>query len=171
MHRALAFGAPEYTLQRTQWVPIPLHQAFRFFEDPHNLPKITPASLGFHIVAMHPDTISTGTRIEYRLKWFGIPYRWVTRIEDWQPGVQFADTQRNGPYILWHHTHTFQETAGGVLMQDTVRYRLPFGPLGVLMHRLLVRRQLDEIFDYRVQRIAELLSDGKVYREAPPAAA
>jgi hypothetical protein len=34
-------------------------------------------------------------------------------------------------------------------MRDTVRYALPFGPLGAAAHRLLVRRDLEAIFDYR----------------------
>jgi hypothetical protein len=36
-------------------------------------------------------------------------------------------------------------------------YELPLGPLGLLLHRLVVRRQLDAIFDYRQARIAALL--------------
>jgi hypothetical protein len=34
-------------------------------------------------------------------------------------------------------------------MRDTVRYALPLGPIGELAHRLLVRRDLERIFDYR----------------------
>ena len=34
-------------------------------------------------------------------------------------------------------------------MTDVVRYRLPFGPLGELVHILKVRRDVRQIFDYR----------------------
>ena len=34
-------------------------------------------------------------------------------------------------------------------MRDTVRYALPAGPLGEIAHRLLVRRDLERIFDFR----------------------
>jgi ligand-binding SRPBCC domain-containing protein len=42
-------------------------------------------------------------------------------------------------------------------MRDTVDYALPFGPLGTLMHALLVRRTLDRIFTYRRQKIRALM--------------
>jgi hypothetical protein len=42
-------------------------------------------------------------------------------------------------------------------MRDTVRYAIGFGPLGEVAHRLLVRRDLDAIFDFRQRKVAELL--------------
>lgn len=169
MHSVLAWGAPEYVLKREQWVPHPMETVFPFFEAPHNLAKITPPWLGFHVIAMAPNTIQRGTLVTYRLLWLGIPYRWRTRIEAWEPNTQFVDTMLSGPYIFWRHTHTFEECAGGVYLTDRVRYRLPFGPLGILLHALVVRRQLDRIFDYRVEKIATLLADGQVYARPPKA--
>ncbi len=167
MHRWLAFGAPTFELVRQQWVPRPMTDVFPFFEDPYNLARITPPWLGFHVTDMEPDVIRAGTRISYRLYWFGIPYRWRSLIAEWTPGEQFVDVQTEGPYILWHHTHTFVPCQRGVSLYDRVRYRLPFGPVGSLMHRLLVRRQLEAVFDFRVQKIAELLSEGRVFISPP----
>jgi len=158
MHRYLSWGAPEYVLRRQQWVPQPVAEVFTFFADPHNLARITPRWLGFHIVAMQPPTMRAGTLITYRMRWFGVAYRWRTLIAEWVPDERFVDLQLNGPYILWHHTHTFEECRGGTLMKDCVHYRLPFGPWGVLLHRLIVKRQLDAIFDYRMQKTAAFLA-------------
>jgi len=41
-------------------------------------------------------------------------------------------------------------------MTDVVDYRLPFGPLGRLVHWLVVRHQLRSIFDYRTAAIRAL---------------
>jgi len=41
-------------------------------------------------------------------------------------------------------------------MIDVVRYRLPFGPLGRLVNALLVRRDVERIFDYRNRRIGQI---------------
>ena len=38
-------------------------------------------------------------------------------------------------------------------MRDTVRYALPYGPLGEVVHRLFVARDLAAIFDYRTERV------------------
>ena len=43
-------------------------------------------------------------------------------------------------------------------MADHVDYALPFGPLGRLVHRLRVRRQLEQIFDYRRRAIDEIFA-------------
>ena len=58
------------------------------------------------------------------------------------------------PYTLWHHTHTFMERDGGTLCLDRVRYR-PRG--GALINWLFVRRDVERIFQYRQQRMRELL--------------
>jgi len=162
MHAFFSWGAPEYVIERTQWVPQPPDEAFAFFQDPQNLPRITPQWLDFKILRMDPDRIEQGTKIDYTLRWFGIRYGWRTLIEDWTPGVSFVDTQESGPYILWHHTHTFEASGGGTLLKDRVRYRLPFGPIGSLARTLIVRRQLEGIFDHRMKKIAELLCDGRI---------
>jgi len=167
MHRLLALGAPEYTLFREQWVPCGRREAFQFFCDPHNLPRITPPWLGFNITSLEPLPIQRGTMLAYRLRWLGIPYTWKTLIDEWTPDAGFSDYQARGPYILWRHLHRFEPAGSGTLMTDRVTYRLPFGPLGMLTHSLIVRRQLREIFDYRMEKIAEILSGGIVHAHAP----
>lgn len=79
----------------------------------------------------------------------GIPLYWMTEITHVQEGSYFVDEQRFGPYSLWHHQHHFRPIPGGVEMTDLVHYKLPLGWLGMLGHRLFVRRQLEQIFDFR----------------------
>ena len=67
------------------------------------------------------------------------------------PGERFVDQQIHGPYALWHHTHEFEAADGGTLMRDTVRYAIPYGPLGELARRAFVARDLERIFDYRAE--------------------
>ena len=95
--------------------------------------------------------------IEYRLKLHGVPIRWLTRIEVWAPPRRFVDVQIRGPYRLWHHTHTFAPAEHGTLMRDTVRYALPFGPLGELARRAFVDRDLKRIFDHRHEEVLKLI--------------
>jgi ligand-binding SRPBCC domain-containing protein len=101
--------------------------------------------------------MAPGALIDYRLKLFGVPMRWRTRIEEWQPEDRFVDVQLEGPYRLWRHLHTFEDRPEGTLMRDRVEYELPLGPLGLLAHRIFVARQLDGIFSYRRKVIARVL--------------
>ena len=98
-----------------------------------------------------------GTMIEYRLRLRGVPLRWVSLIEEWEPGRRFVDRQLRGPYRLWHHTHEFAEHPDGTLVRDRVRYQIPLGPLGALAHAAFVRRDLDRVFDFRHAAVRRLL--------------
>ena len=94
--------------------------------------------------------MEAGTLIEYGLRLHRVPVRWRTRIEAWEPPRRFVDVQIKGPYSLWEHTHMFEEDGpGATIISDRVRYSIPFGLLGELANRLLVRRDLRQIFDYR----------------------
>jgi ligand-binding SRPBCC domain-containing protein len=91
--------------------------------------------------------IAAGTRIRYRLSWHGIPVSWTTDIREWKPPFRFVDVQLGGPYRLWHHTHRFESKDGGTRMTDIVRYRLPFGIIGRVMHAIKVRRGVERILE------------------------
>jgi ligand-binding SRPBCC domain-containing protein len=148
-----------HTLHREQVLPGTPAEVFPFFADAGNLEAITPDWLAFRIVTPRPIDMRVGTLIEYRLKLHGLPVSWLTRIEEWEPGVRFVDMQLSGPYKLWHHTHEFEpDGAGGTVMRDTVRYALPLGPLGEVAHRAFVARDLQAIFDFRTRKVAERLT-------------
>ncbi len=146
-----------HLLRREQRIPRPVEEVFAFFADAGNLEAITPAWLDFRIVSPLPIWMRAGTRIVYRIRWHGLPLRWVTEIRRWEPPHVFTDVQICGPYRLWHHTHRFEPAEGGTRMRDVVRYALPFGPLGEAAHACGVRRDLNAIFDYRARTVADLL--------------
>jgi ligand-binding SRPBCC domain-containing protein len=148
-----------HTLRSEQWIPRPINEVFGFFADARNLEEITPPWLHFRILAMDSGAISEGTEIRYRLRLHGIPIRWRTEIRHWNSPYRFVDVQTSGPYKLWHHMHRFEAHEGRTKMIDVVRYRLPFGALGRLVHALKVRGDVRLIFDYRRQRIHELFAE------------
>jgi ligand-binding SRPBCC domain-containing protein len=141
--------ATAHRLERSQLVARPLPEVFAFFADAGNLEAMTPPTLGFEIRTPRPIPVRAGTLIDYRLRLFGLPFDWQTRIETFEPQVRFSDVQLRGPYRRWHHLHEFFATTTGTLVVDTVDYELPLGPLGDLAHALFVRRTLAHIFDYR----------------------
>ena len=146
-----------HTLEREQVLPLAPAEAFEFFADAFNLEAITPPWLHFALETPAPIEMGPGTLIRYRLRLHGLPIRWLTRIEAWEPGRRFEDVQVRGPYRLWHHSHTFEPHERGTLMRDRVSYALPLGPLGHAAHALLVRRDLQRIFDYRAGAVARRL--------------
>lgn len=144
-----------HRLERSLVVPGEVTEVFAFFKDPRNLAYITPPWLNFQVREVSDAVVQDGTVIRYRIRWLGLPMRWVSVIERHQEGMQFADRMLVGPYAHWFHVHTFHPVGGGVEVGDRVEYALPLGALGELAHRIMVRRQLETIFDFRTRALAE----------------
>jgi ligand-binding SRPBCC domain-containing protein len=135
------------------WLARPRAEVFPFFADATNLERLTPPWLAFAILTPRPIEMRVGARIDYRLRVHGVPLRWRSEITAWEPPWRFVDEQIRGPYRLWQHTHTFVETEGGTTIHDRVRYSVPGG---LLVHKLLVQRDVRSIFAYREKVLREL---------------
>ena len=119
---------------------------------------ITPSGMGFHILSAHrPERMYAGQLIEYRVApVLGIPLYWMTEITHVVEGKYFIDEQRFGPYALWHHQHHFRAVDGGVEMTDLIHYKIPLGIIGRVANMLFVRQKLNDIFNYRYEKVKEL---------------
>ena len=146
-----------YTLHSKQNLPISLEQAWDFLSDPNNLKNITPEYMGFHILRGAERKMYPGQIIQYIVTpVLNIPTKWVTEITHVVDKQFFVDEQRFGPYALWHHKHFLREIPGGVEMEDIVDYKIPLGILGQMVHPILVKPKLKEIFNYRQDKLIEL---------------
>jgi ligand-binding SRPBCC domain-containing protein len=142
-----------YRLQAEVVVESPINEVFDFFSSAENLEAITPPWLNFRIITPMPIEMRQGTLLDYKIRLHMIPIRWRTEIAEWQPPFRFADQQLKGPYKRWWHEHTFEDLGNGLtLVKDDVHY-IPRG--GSLLHRLMVKPDLERIFTYRQQRLAE----------------
>lgn len=135
-----------------QWLPLPPAAVFPFFADPFNLQAITPPWLDFRVVGSTDATVRLGTEIDYRLRLHGVPLRWKSRITEWDPPHGFTDEQLRGPYRRWVHRHRFAARDGGTHATDTVDYAV-LG--GALVARLFVARDVERIFAYRREQLAQ----------------
>ncbi|MGB0933937.1 MAG: SRPBCC family protein [Lishizhenia sp.] len=149
-----------YQLIKKQFVKTDLQTCWDFFSSPRNLKEITPDYMGFHVLTEIPDKMYEGLMIEYKVTpLLNIPMNWITEIKYVHDKEFFVDEQRKGPYKIWHHEHHFKAVDGGVEMTDIVSYEIPFGFLGRLMHPIVVKKKLEEIFDYRFKRVDEIFNN------------
>ncbi len=135
-----------YSLDDELVLPVALGEVFDFFAEAGNLEKLTPPWLRFEVLSEGPITMAAGALIDYRIHWRGIPLRWRTEIEVWEPPHRFVDRQIRGPYRLWRHEHLFIDRGNSTSIIDRVEYA-PFG--GALAQRLVVARDVKRIFAYR----------------------
>lgn len=144
-----------YKLERTQLINSDMDTLWQFFSNPKNLSAITPAYMNFRITSDITDHgIHAGQIITYKVSpILNIPLSWMTEITEVEQHKYFIDEQKKGPYQLWRHKHVFEEKEGKVLMTDIVHYQLPLGFMGNIAHTIFVKRQLQNIFDFRHQKI------------------
>jgi len=155
-------GSPSVrTLEFVQEFPRPRANVFRFFEDAFNLDSITPGMLRFRILTPRPIEMRAGALIDYSLRLRGVPIRWRTRIEVYEPPYFFVDRQLRGPYRLWWHEHVFEEIEGGTRMTDRVQYLTPLAGsmVGRWVHDRLIRPDLESIFSFRRAKLATIFGE------------
>ena len=145
-----------------QFLPTDINTAWDFFSSAKNLSAITPPELDFKILTqLNDNEIYEGMLIDYTLKpLLSIPVHWQTEIFEIDKPVKFMDRQLKGPYKTWEHTHTFMQQGDGVLMKDSVKYKLPFGLIGEIAHVLLIKRKVENIFIYRKEVLKKIFNYG-----------
>lgn len=145
-----------YSLQRETFIPTTLNNAWDFFTSPLNLAKITPPEMNFVVTSDFKEhsKVYPGMIITYKVSpLFGIKLNWMTEITHVQEKEYFIDEQRFGPYALWHHQHHFKQVDGGVEMKDIVNYAIGYGFIGGIANSLIVKKKLDEVFEFREKAI------------------
>ncbi len=142
-----------YQLYKEQQLKCDIETAWDFFSSPHNLSKITPSDMGFTVTSdLGNEPIYEGMEIDYIVSpLLKIPMKWKTKITEVEFQKNFTDLQAKGPYKYWSHFHELEANDKGVLVKDTVNYEMPFGILGIIAHKLIVKKKLESIFNYRYQ--------------------
>jgi len=149
-----------YTFHAKQRLPMTKQEAWDFLSKPENLKTITPSYMGFDILSGADRPMYAGQIIQYVVTpVLKIKTKWVTEITHMVDGSYFVDEQRFGPYALWHHKHFIKEIEGGVEMEDIIDYKVPFGIIGRLVHPILVKPKLQEIFEFRRKKLNELFGE------------
>jgi len=151
-----------FKLKYSQKLPLSLNQAWDFLSSPNNLELITPKNMDFRITDWDQKKAYPGQIIQYTVKpMFGLKLNWVTEITQVRDKEFFIDEQRFGPYSFWHHKHFLKEVDGGVLMEDVIHYKIPFGPLGYILNFLFINSKLNSIFKYREEELTKLFGKFK----------
>jgi len=172
-----------------QWVAAPLPRVFAFFADPRNLPGIMPPKQGATLVRLTlvpprfpADGIprdgermaGVGTKIVFKFR--AIPHlpmheRWTALITEFSLNEYFSDTQEQGPFRRWHHTHSFEaktiDGRDGTLVRDVVEYEVGFGVIGKMLESLLFQRMLRTTFEYRKQVVERVFSSQPTHATVP----
>lgn len=152
-----------FQFYKEQKIPAGEDAVWDFISSPGNLKHITPAYMGFDITSENlSEKMYPGMIIMYKVSpAFGLKMKWVTEITHVVAKQYFVDEQRSGPYKIWHHQHMIQPVKDGVIMTDLVTYKPPLGFIGAMANSFLIRKKLEEIFDFRRKKLIEIFGDPK----------
>ncbi|MGW4945369.1 SRPBCC family protein [Actinoplanes sp. NPDC004185] len=104
--------------------------------------------------------VRLGDEVTFRARHFGIIWSMTSRITAHDPPRRFVDEQVRGPFRTLVHEHGFEDLGGGwTQMTDRMTVTAPFGPLGVLVTRLVLSPYLRRLLEQRAAHIKQLAED------------
>ena len=139
-----------HQLYRQQTLNVRIEEAWKFFSSPYFLNEITPAFFNVEILSKVPDEVYAGLLISYRMKAvLGYPMDWLSEVSQCQTHEYFIYQQQEGPFKFWSHEVRLTATSEGTVVEDIVFYTMPGWLFGEVLHRLIIGKRLQAIFDTR----------------------
>ena len=136
---------------RKTTIHAPVSTIFAWHAKDGAINRLTPPWAPLSLVARKGRGIDKGVEVTFKIKIFGIPMKWEARHIDYKENAMFRDYQVKGPFADWEHSHLFHAKSTDLtVMEDQVRFRLPFGIFSLPFYGY-VQRQLERIFFYRHQ--------------------
>ncbi|MEZ2391863.1 SRPBCC family protein [bacterium RCC_150] len=99
--------------------------------------------------------MSEGDEVTWQAWHFALPLRMTSGITQFQFPDSFTDEQVRGPFRFFRHLHEFRPDDGGTLMIDRVEFAAPFGALGRLAEKMVLRRYLHRLIEQRNQYLKD----------------
>jgi ligand-binding SRPBCC domain-containing protein len=112
---------------------------------------IVEKELGMHPVAGRTTgCVRGGDTVRWEGWQLGFPNFHVSLIAEFEPPFHFQDRMLEGRFRSFAHDHRFREVDGGVLLEDELRFTMPFGWPGRVVGQVVlvphIRRLLRERF-------------------------
>lgn len=146
----------------------PPGEVFAWHERPGAFERLSPPWQKVDLRS-RTGTIRDGDEVVLRLPFGPLSIDWQLRHRDFVAGVQFRDEQVKGPFRRWTHTHRFEPSGDGCLMDDRIEYELPMGGLGRALGGGGIHESLGHLFAYRHAVLAGDLAAHRRFAGRAPA--
>jgi ligand-binding SRPBCC domain-containing protein len=144
------------TIRLETWIDAPVERCF-----------LLCLSVDLHIVSARSSReqaiegvmtglISEGQSVTFRGRHLGLKLRHTSHIEVMRPYSYFRDVMVSGSFSHFEHDHHFATMDDGTRMRDEIRFIAPFGSLGRLATKLLVRRHIVRFLTERNREIKQV---------------
>ena len=102
--------------------------------------------------------IGLGQSVTWEGRHFGFMLRHTSKIVNYEAPMFFCDVMTTGMFKCFRHEHYFTDVAGETVIQDILQFAAPFGLLGTIVERLVLRDYLEKFLRERngvVKQVAE----------------
>lgn len=99
-----------------------------------------------------------GDKVTWEAKHFGIRQQLSVEITKFDKPYFFEDKMTKGVFKSMRHEHYFKEIDGGTLMTDKFEYQVPFGFIGELFDKIILKKYMIDFLLTRnriIKKIAE----------------
>lgn len=86
-----------------------------------------------------------GEEVTWRARHFGVMQHFTSKITAFDPPRYFQDSMQRGAFQSFIHDHFFIAHNGGTTMKDVLVFAAPFGLIGRVMEKLILRGYLERL--------------------------
>lgn len=146
------------TIRLTTWINAPVERCFKLSTS-IDLHAASAASTKKKAVGgVTTGLLGDGEMVAWSGRHFGVRWHYASRIDEWRPYGYFREVMVDGVFRCYEHQHFFAVMDDGTRMRDEVRFAAPWGPLGRLATKMLVRKHLTTLLMRRnatIKQVAE----------------
>lgn len=124
-----------------------IEDLYEFHLDLNNLKRITSSDIKVELLSENIKP-KLNSKIKIKVYKFFIPISWEIKIVRLEKPNILVDLALKSPFLYWEHQHIFKKHENGVILQDIVNFKLPYGFLGRLFIPLIVK-DLEKMFNFR----------------------
>ncbi len=152
-----------FTVRDSRLVQAPIERCFALSTNIALVQK----ELGMQPVAGRTSGCVVGGDTVHWKGWqLGFPNFHVSLISQYQPPYHFQDRMLAGRFRFFAHDHHFRQTANGVLLDDEVRFEMPFGLPGRLVGGSVLVPHVRKLLRQRFALLKDL-AEGEGWRDYP----
>lgn len=129
-------------------------------------------SIDVHKLSTHPSEeraiggrtkglMEEGEWVKWSAKHFGIPQTMTVQITKMKEFRYFIDEMIQGPFQTMRHEHHFVAEHGKTIMSDKFEYEVPYGMIGKIFDRFILKRYMKNLLMKRNEKIRQIAESGE----------
>jgi ligand-binding SRPBCC domain-containing protein len=130
------------TIQLESWIDAPVERCFLLSLSVDLHLATARSSREQAVEGVKTGLISEGESVTFRGRHLGLKLRHQSRIEVVRPYSYFRDVMVKGVFSHFEHEHHFAAMDDGTRVRDEIRFSAPWGAIGRLATKILVKRHL-----------------------------